>query len=106
RVQTIHTVVTRPVERFELILGRFLGYTLLMSLVLVVMTSLSLLYVIRAPNPRAAEESFKARDPLYGELVFYDGGQRRGRVFEGGAKKARGENVGMEWDYRSYISGG
>jgi hypothetical protein len=106
RLQTIHTVVTKPVERFELILGRFLGYGVLMSLVLIVMTSVSLLYVIRSPHPAAAAESFKARDPLYGELLFYEGGQRKGRVFEGGAKKARGENVGKEWDYRSYISGG
>src|SRR5262249_41098846 len=29
RNQTIHTIVTKPVERFEIIIGRFLGYTML-----------------------------------------------------------------------------
>src|SRR5262249_9229274 len=31
RNQTIHTVVTKPVERFEIVLGRFLGYVGLMT---------------------------------------------------------------------------
>ena len=36
--QTIHTILTKPVERFEIILGRFLGYTMLMTLVLFFMS--------------------------------------------------------------------
>jgi hypothetical protein len=88
--QTIHTVVTKPVERFEIVLGTFLGYTLLMTGVLVVMTSLSLLYVARGINKEAAEESYKARVPIYGEMGF---------------KNTTGENVGREWTHRKYISG-
>ena len=42
RSQTIHTVVTKPVERFEIVLGRILGYTLLMTAVLAVATGLGL----------------------------------------------------------------
>jgi hypothetical protein len=93
RTQTIHTVVTKPVERFEIILGRFLGYVSLMAIVLAVMTSLSLLYVVRGINPDAAEESLKAREPLYGDLHF-----------EGTSRRDKGENVGNEWEYRSYIT--
>jgi ABC-type transport system involved in multi-copper enzyme maturation permease subunit len=90
--QTIHTIVTKPVERFEIILGRFLGYLALMTLVLLVMTSVSLLYVFRNIQPAAAEESVKAREPLYGELRF-----------ENTDSEKEGVNVGREWDYRSYI---
>jgi hypothetical protein len=101
--QTIHTVVTKPVERFEIILGRFLGYTLLMTLLLFLMTGLSLFYVLRGINPEAAEESLKAREPIYGTLSFqrvegeYTERERASRV--------AGFNVGKEWDYRGYVPG-
>jgi hypothetical protein len=93
RNQTIHTIITKPVERFEIVLGRFLGYLGLMTLVLLVMTAVSLLYVLRGVNPEAAAESLKAREPVYGELSF-----------ENSPRKERGEDVGREWGYRSYIS--
>jgi ABC-type transport system involved in multi-copper enzyme maturation permease subunit len=89
RNQTIHTIVTKPVERFEIILGRFLGYTLLITLVLVVMSLFSLLYVSRGIDREAAEESYKARVPIFGKLEVQGG-----------------KNVGYEWEYREYITGG
>jgi ABC-type transport system involved in multi-copper enzyme maturation permease subunit len=92
RQQTIHTIVTKPVERFEIVLGRFLGFSALMTLVLAVMSAVSLLYVLRGVDPDAAAESLKAREPLYGSLRFENCGNERG------------ENVGHEWDYRSYIT--
>jgi hypothetical protein len=95
--QTIHTIVTKPVERFEVLLGRFLGFTLLMLLVLGVMATLSLVYVLRGVDPAAAAESLKARDPLYGKLQFES---------LSGARDQKATNVGREWDYRSYITGG
>jgi hypothetical protein len=91
--QTIHTIVTKPVERFEVVLGRFLGFLALMSLVLVAMTLLSLVFVLRGVNPEAAAESLKAREPLYGELRF-----------ENAESEKKSINVGREWDYRSYIT--
>jgi ABC-type transport system involved in multi-copper enzyme maturation permease subunit len=91
--QTIHTVLTKPVERFEVVLGRFLGYTGLMTLVLLVMATLSLLYVVRGIDPDAAAESLKARDALYGDLSFENTGN-----------EAKGVSVGKEWDYRTYIA--
>jgi hypothetical protein len=93
--QTIHTIVTKPVERFEIVLGRFLGFLALMSLVLLAMTTISLLYVLSSIHPEAAAESLKARDPLYGELSFENTEDASGKA---------GTNVGREWDYRSYIS--
>jgi hypothetical protein len=86
--QTMFTIVTKPVERFEIILGRFLGYMVLMTLVLLVMNVVSLIYVFRGVSPEAADESLKARVPLYGELFVKNG-----------------KSVGREWEYRSYITG-
>jgi hypothetical protein len=92
--QTIHTIVTKPVERFEVVLGRFLGITFLMTLVLLVITTISLIYVARGIDPEAAAESLKAREPFYGELEY-----------ENSADTKKGINVGREWEYRGYISG-
>jgi ABC-type transport system involved in multi-copper enzyme maturation permease subunit len=89
--QTIHTIVTKPVERYEIVLGRFLGYGLLLTAALAVITGLSLLYLLRGLTPEAREESYKARVPAYGaRLDFY---------------RTKGESVGREWEYRRYITG-
>ena len=70
RNNSIHTIVTKPVEKFEIVLGRFLGVLLLMTLFLVGLTTLSLLYVLRGVHPEAAAESLKAREPVHGTLDF------------------------------------
>ncbi len=94
--QTIHTVVTKPVQRFEIVLGRFLGCMGLATMVLIVLRSLSLLLILAGNvSPEAKFESFQARDPIYGELQYRN---RRGQ-FEG-------DSVGREWEYRRYIAGG
>jgi hypothetical protein len=94
RHQTIHTVLTKPVQRFEIFLGRFLGYTILMTLVLAVVSVLGLMYVLRNIDPDAQAESLKARVPVYGDLEY-----------EGTPDRKKGENVGREWEYRGYIMG-
>lgn len=96
RQQTIQTVLTKPVERFEVVLGRFLGYVGLMTLILVVLNLVGVLYVLRGIDPEAAATSLKARVPWYGKLSFEN-------IKDGTG--ARGESVGREWEYRSYISG-
>ena len=57
----------------KLLLGRFLGYTGLMTLVLVVMTVISLLYLLREIDPEAKRESVHARVPLYGDVLVFPG---------------------------------
>lgn len=96
RQQTIHTIVTKPVERFEIFLGRFLGYTGLMTLVLLAMATVSLLYfaVPGRIHPDAARESWRARVPIYGALELR------------GVATPKGMRVAREWDYRGYIPGG
>ena len=108
RSQTIHTIVTKPVERFEIVLGRFLGFGMLMTLVLAVMTGISLFYVVRTTtgaspfsfmfpeiNEDAQFESLRARVPVYGSLSF-----------RSKDPKFKGTSVGREWEYRNYIAGG
>jgi len=88
RNQTIHTIVTKPVERFEIILGRMLGFMGLLTLVLVFMSFFCLIYVARGVDEDAREESLKARVPVYGELLV-----------------TNPKNVGHIWEYRKYITG-
>jgi hypothetical protein len=92
RSQTIHTVVTKPVERFEIVLGRFLGYSLLMSAVLFVATGLGLVYLFRSINEEARQETYKARVPIYGQEMRLE-------------PPGEGVNVGREWTHRIHISG-
>src|SRR5207245_2909263 len=96
RSQSIHTIVTKPVERFEIVLGRFLGTMFLMTVVLLVMSLLSLIYVGREIDPEAQFESLRARIAFFGDLHFRD---ETGREF-------KPENVGRVWEYRKYIRGG
>ncbi|MGL4420518.1 MAG: hypothetical protein ACRCZF_07630, partial [Gemmataceae bacterium] len=93
--QNIYTIVSKPVERFEIVLGRFLGYTGLMTIALLVMTSGSLfLMSSRKLDEKAEAETQKARVPHRGSLGFFS---RKGQL--------EGTNVGREFDYRKYIPG-
>ena len=100
--QTIHTIVTKPVERFEIIAGRIVGYSMLMTLMLFVMATISLFFVLRGINPEARAESLKARIPIYGQLYFMD---QIGRGQDKRFTKAKSTNVGREWGYRGYVEG-
>jgi ABC-type transport system involved in multi-copper enzyme maturation permease subunit len=88
--QTIHTVVTKPITKFEVVLGRFLGYGLLLTVSLFLVGTLSLGYIVRGVTAEAEEESFRARIAEYGKLGFIN---------------SKGDSVGREWDYRRYIGG-
>ncbi|MBY0524172.1 MAG: hypothetical protein K2R98_12275 [Gemmataceae bacterium] len=96
RHQTIHTIVTKPVERFEIVVGRFAGYVTLMTVTLALMAVASLIFIqLHAIHPDAEFESYRARVPLYGDLQF-----------QGKKEGFQGESVGREWEYRRYIAGG
>lgn len=92
---TIHTVTTKPVERFEIVLGKFFGYLGLLTGALGLMTALGLVLInLGTVSEEAADESFKAREVRYGRLEFR-------------AKQAdfTGVDVGREDAYRRYIAG-
>lgn len=93
--QNIYTIVTKPVERFEIVLGRFTGYGLLLT-ALVVVVGLFTLFTIKASNPSEAsqKETGVARVPVRGSLSF----QSRKADFVG-------TDVGREFNYRKHIGG-
>src|SRR5579883_1668336 len=98
----IYTVVSKPVVRFEIVLGRFIGYVSLMTLLMLALTGATLVMVTNTNiSERARQETYKARVPYRGKLDFKSmvGKERReGKEFEG-------TNVGREFDYRRYIAG-
>lgn len=97
RSQTIHTVVTKPVERFEIVMGRFIGHMGLVTVLLFAVTAFSWVITIFSNiDPEAKAESMKARAPLYGDLGFQG---PPGSRFQG-------ELVGREYEIRRYIPGG
>lgn len=88
--QAIHTIVTKPVEKLEIVFGRFLGYALVITVGLAAVTGMSMIYMVRDVSEEAKAESYKARVPVYGALGFVG---------------TKGENVGRQYDVRSYITG-
>lgn len=97
--QNIYTIVTKPVERFEIILGRFLGYGALATFALFFLTVANLLLIESAISSkniseRARVETFKARVPQRGKLTYES---RRGEI--------QGLDAGREFSYRKYIAG-
>ncbi len=100
--QTIFTVVCKPIERFELVLGRFIGYLALMTLVLLALTGVTLVLVINSGmSDKARAETYKARVPHRGKLEFKSivaTDRKEQKDFDG-------TNVGREFDYRKYIAG-
>jgi hypothetical protein len=100
----IYTVVSKPVEKFEVVLGRFVGYVSLMTLVLIALTGLSLVFILNTVggmSQKTRDETYKARVPVYGALEF------KSMVAAARTEKVEfgGTNVGREFDYRKYIAG-
>src|SRR5262249_13946965 len=95
RHQTIYTIVTKPVERFEVVLGRFFGHTALMTVALAAMTAVSLVFIWSTKlDDSARAETYRSRVPLRGTLEF----KSRKADFSGTL-------VGREFEYRKYIAG-
>jgi hypothetical protein len=97
RGRTITTVVTKPVRRLELVLGRIIGFMTLATVMIVVMGGVGLFYLSRVVEPARRKDQMVAHVPFFGQLSFQD---RRGEP------AAKGINIGDEWQYRGYIEGG
>lgn len=98
----IFTVVSKPIERFEIVLGRFVGYVALMTLVMLALTGVSLVMLTNSTiSDKARAETYKARVPYRGKLEFKSliAAERLEK------KEFEGTNVGREFDYRRYIAG-
>jgi len=95
RARSLHTVVTKPVYRHEVILGRIFGFSIVGGLVLVTMSVAGYIWILRQV-PESAKSRLVARVPVYGALTFKD---------REGNDAAAGVNTGDEWMFRSYIEG-
>ncbi len=92
RLRSLHTVVTKPVRRGEIVIGRMLGYVAIVTAVLGIMAVVAYVWTKRHVPP----EALVCRVPVYGDLTFTD---RKGNPTE------KGINVGYIWEFRSYIEG-
>ena len=95
RRRSLHTVVTKPARRSEVVLGRILGYAGIGTVLLAVMGLVGYGWIVRQAGDEA-RSALVARRPVFGEVQFYG---RDGRPAEAGL------NVGNIWEYRSYIDG-
>lgn len=95
RVRSLHTVVTKPVRRLEIVLGRMFGVGIIGTLVLAIMGTTGYVWILRQVSP-AGQSQLTCRQPIRGELKFKD---REGNDAEVGV------NTGDLWEFRSYIEG-
>jgi len=97
KARSLHTVVTKPVRRSEILMGRMLGYASVVTLVLLCTAAVGYFWII-GKVPALAQDQLMARVPYYSSsLSFLD---------RNGNQAAAGINVGDIWEYRSFIEGG
>ena len=97
KARSLHTVVTKPVRRSEILLGRMLGYAGVITLVLLCTSAFGYFWII-SKVPERAKSQLIARVPFYStELKFLD---------RNGDPTNTGINVGDIWEYRSFVEGG
>lgn len=93
--RSLHTVVTKPVRRSEVLLGRMLGYSVVCLVILAGMSAVGYIWIVRSV-PELARNQLIGRVPQYGTLTYLDDNGVPGL----------GINVGDVWTYRSFVSGG
>lgn len=95
RLRSLHTVVTKPIRRHEIVLGRMAGYIGVGSIMLLLMGVIGYVWIFRQ-IPDEAKPNLMARVPVYGSLTFLN---REGKAANAGV------NIGDLWDFRSYVEG-
>ncbi len=94
KARSLHTVVTKPVRRSEVVLGRMLGYSFVITLAVIVMGTVGYIW-LRRTIPADAQQQLICRVPVYGDLQFLN------RSGEPGV----GINTGDVWEFRQFIEG-
>lgn len=95
KARSLHTVVTKPVRRTEVVLGRMFGYSIVAGAVVVVMGTIGAIWIVRQV-PEKAQDQLISRVPVYAADV---------QVLDRYGEPSKGINVGDVWDYRSFIEG-
>ncbi len=102
KARSLHTVVTKPVRRHEIVLGRILGYTAIGGLVLAGMAGVGYVWINRQ-LPETMRSQLTARVPVYGSIRFIDN-EGNDKDLQGNQLTA-GVNTGDESMFRSFIEG-
>lgn len=93
KARSLHTIVTKPARRSEVLTGRILGVTLVGTLIVACMSGVGYIWLTRAiPTVR----TMTTRVPILGSITFKD---RKGEP------AAAGVNVGDINQFRSFIEG-
>lgn len=95
KARSMHTVVTKPVRRVEIVLGRMLGFSLIATVIVALMGVVGYVWIDRQ-LPQTVHDTLVCKVPLYGKLSFLD---------RHGEPASAGVNVGDVWTFRSYIEG-
>lgn len=93
--RSLHTVVTKPVRRSEVVLGRIAGYSFVVTALLVVVSLVGYAW-IRRVVPERSQRQLISRVPNFGGMQMLDA---NGDPFTG-------VNVGDLLDLRRFIQGG
>lgn len=100
--RSLHTVVTKPVRRSEIVIGRMLGYGLMTTLVLVLVAVFGFIWIHRVV-PERSKAQLISRVPVFSsapkeEDAFYF-------IDRAGNRQRFAQNVGDIWEHRSFIEG-
>lgn len=98
RIRSLHTVVTKPVRRNEVVLGRMLGFASVGTMILVIMSAVGYVWIQRQVSDNV--ELF-CRVPVYAV-----GGQEGLQFQDRNGNPGAGVNVGDLDETRSFIEGG
>lgn len=98
RVRSLHTVVTKPVRRNEVVLGRMLGFASVGTMILLIMSTVGYIWIQRQVSDNV--ELF-CRVPVYA-VPGPDGV----KFLDRSGNDGKGVNVGDVIETRSFIEGG
>ena len=101
RIRSLHTVVTKPVRRNEVVLGRMLGFASIGTMILLIMSTVGYVWIQRQVSDNV---KLFCRVPVYGDVKFVD---RLGNPsVDRFGNPSEGINVGDVDQTRSFIEGG
>ncbi|MCY2962801.1 MAG: hypothetical protein NT069_03970 [Planctomycetota bacterium] len=101
RARSLHTVVTKPVRRHEIILGRIFGFLGIGLAILVIVGAVGHIWILRQV-PAGYSANLAARVPVFGELRYLT---REGATEDENSNQATGVNVGDEVMFRQFVEG-
>ena len=98
RDRSLHTVVTKPVRRSEVVLGRIGGYVFVLSALLLIVSFVGYVWILRVV-PERSQRQLISRVPVYAGLNGFT-------LLDGDGKSFAGRNVGDQLDVRRFVEGG